>query len=481
MKKWNIYLRAPDAFLDVLENRNNLVKKLSTLVEIKFGTLTGWNKFYCPSPRDPGYPLFSKVDKRYRLPLIRTIKDIDHYVAAVAHCEGELFVCDVAKSKLKGAGTRAYIIWAEKQRNKDGALIFKTGEMKNRSPWYSTRVPVKGNVIFPMFIGNKHFTISNPQRFAITNNLLAGTVIKPSHRKVVASVANSSWFALACELYGRVNLGEGALKIEKTDLDEISVPDFDLFTSNDIATFDAVFKRMAKRQPLPINEEIKQPDRLAIDKIVCRVLGLPETAGEEIRTAVVELCTERESISEMRKERFSERVHRDIGEVRHEIVSQIVPEGFKEFPEDFGASIVKSQKLRVPAGKLKLVVAPRSKHQADMFSGSPVYRVQGEPDYDEEFDDPETVEFVYLAQNGTERIVLAPTREAEKSQMISEYKAYVHALGISLEQAVRERVLDGKLVRGIVRQIMAEAGLISEEFNFRINSKRGAVPIQAVG
>jgi len=470
MKKWNIYLRAPDAFLDVVENRPNLVKKLSTLVDIKFGTLTGWNKFYCPAPRDAGYELFKKVDKRYRIPLIRTVKDIDHYVATIGHCEGELFVCDVTKSKVKGAGTLAYINWAEKQKSADGVLMCKTGEMKRRSPWFSTRAPVKGNVVFPMFIGRKHFVISNPQQFAITNNLLAGTVIKSTHRKVVASVTNSSWFALACELYGRVNLGEGALKIEKIDLDEMPVPDFDLFTKSDITTFDNVFKRMANRHPLPIKEEMKQQDRLAIDSIICHSLKLPASAGQEIRNAVVELCQERELISELRKERLSERVHRDISEVRHEIVSEVIPEGTLEFPEDFGVSINKSQRIRIPASQLRVVAAPRVKHQSDMFTGSPVYCVQGEPNYNEKFDDPETVEFVYLAQNGTSRDVWAPVSAADKGNMISEYKAYVHTLGLSLEQAVRERVLDGKLVRGIVRQVLDEAGLISEEFSFKVDA-----------
>lgn len=191
MKKWGIYLRAPDAFLDVVEKRPELLRKLSTLVEIRFGTLTGWNEFYCPTKRDAAHSLFKKVSGRYKIPLIRTIKDLDKCVASATNCEGELFVCNDKKAKLNGAGVRAYIAWGEKQK-KDGIFRSKSGEMARRNPWYSTRDPVKGDVIFPMFVGGKHFSISNPKTFAITNNLLSGTVIKKKHRKIVAAITNSS-------------------------------------------------------------------------------------------------------------------------------------------------------------------------------------------------------------------------------------------------------------------------------------------------
>jgi hypothetical protein len=473
MKKWGIYLRAPDAFLEAVEKRLSRLKKLSTLVEIRFGTLTGWNGFYCPTPRSAAYELFAKVDPRYKVPLVRTIKDVDRFVATSTHCEGELFVCDEPKAKLKGAGTRAYIAWAEKQRNTDGVLRYKTGEMAGREPWYSTRDPVKGNVIFPMFIGRQHFAISNPKRFAITNNLLAGTVRKVAHRKIVAAVTNSSWFALSCELYGRVNLGEGALKIEKIDLDEILVPDFDLFSANDIALLDATFKGMASRNPLPIEEEVSQPDRAVIDAIICRALELPEGADGEIRTAVVELCNEREFVSDMRRDRASDRVQRDVREVMEEIIAQVMPlQGIKRFPEDFALIGAKSEKLLVPSGDLEIVSAPRVTNQTDIFAGLPVYRVRAAAGYKAEFNDAETVEFIYLAQNGKERTVTAPLASGDKMRMISEYKVYVQTFEATLGHAVRQRVLDGRLVRGIVRDVIAQSGLIIEELNLSPRQKR---------
>ena len=270
---------------------------------------------------------------------------------------------------------------------------------------------------------------------------------------------------MSCELYGRINLGEGALKIEKTDLDEILVPDFELFSANDIDELDAAFKCMAKRSPLPIEKEVQQADRRRIDTIINRVLKLAPGADEEIRQAVVELSDERALVSELRRERSSARVQRDTVEVTHEIVSQVLPSGIKRFPEEFVMVGEASQKIRIPSAGMELVSAPRMKHQADIFAGKPVYVVRADENYKAEFDDPETVEFVYLAQDGEEREVLAPMTADQKRRVIDEYKVYVRTIENTLERAIRERVLDGKLVRGIVQQVMESTGLKTEQIN----------------
>jgi hypothetical protein len=469
MKKWGIYLRAPNAFLEVVEQRPTLLRKLSTIVDVRFGTLTGMNAFYCPLPSKPAYSLFSKVDARYRIPLIRTIKDLGGFVALRSQCRRELFVCSDSKSKIKGAGTRAYISWAEKQKL-DNVPWPKVGEMASRDPWYSTRDPVRGDVIFQMFVGAKHYSIANPDHFVITNNLLAGSAKNPETLDIIWAVTNSSWFALCYELYGRINLGEGALKIEKTDLDEIPLPDFSLFKKVDIKQLSLAFSSMRKRAPLPIEQDILEADRRSIDEVVGKVLQHTAQDQEAIRKAVVELSLERSTIADMRRVQSTERVRRDISEVTHEIVADFTPSGFRKFPEDFATPKGKTQKLAIPSGNMQVIRAPRAKGQADIFEGAAVYSVKADDDFAAEFPDLETVEFVHYSQNGVHREVSAPAAPAAKAAMTKEYLRYLAQTTSGIEKAVRERVLDGRMVRNVVDQILDQSGLTRSQLRFR--SKR---------
>lgn len=466
MTKWGIYLRAPDEFLNVVETSPPKWKRLDEVADVRFGTLTGLNEFYCPRPTASGYELFQKVDPAYRIPLVRTPKDIDGYVIEERHCEGELFVCSEAKGKLKGAGTRAYIEWAEKQKKK-GVLWPKMGEMATRTPWYSTRTPVRGDVTFQMFIGMKHFTPANPKNFVITNNLLGGTVKNPENKAVFSAICNSNWFALCAELHGRVNLGEGALKIEKTDLDGYPLPDLSLFNAAARKRMHTLFLAMTKGAPASIDTEAYRPERTAIDRMICDVFGLPAGAEANIANAVVSLAREREEIAEMRRFRSSQRVVRDVAEVANEIVSIVLPSGTRRFPEDFCSTYAELTSVPVPASDLKVISAPRIKHQDDIFGNKATYVIAGSDGYELQVTDPETVEIIFFAQNGSARTVIVPKGIPDQAAILAAYKDYIAAIKGSIEEAVRERVLDGGLVRGLAEKILEDAGVVTGKLSFR--------------
>ena len=58
ISKWGVFLRAPKAFLRVLDVPKPRVQKLNDVIETRFGTLSGKNEFYCPGQNNDGYTLF---------------------------------------------------------------------------------------------------------------------------------------------------------------------------------------------------------------------------------------------------------------------------------------------------------------------------------------------------------------------------------------------------------------------------------------
>lgn len=457
ISKWSIYLRAPRAFIALMGSQK--LVPLSDVIDTAFGTLTGANKFYCPRPNNPGYPLFEKVHQDYRIPILRSMRDADDYELGPAHAEGELFVCNDPPARVRGKGTQEYIRWGSTQRGQDGRPLPQSGEMANRDPWYSTRDPVRGDLCFQMFIGGRHACPVNPKRFAVLNNMLAGDARQAKHKNVARCILNSSWFALCNELYGKTHLGGGALKIDKVDLDQMPLPRFDLFKQPAIKKMDAALKSMRQRKVLPIREEMDQKDRKALDAVVFHALGLTNAEGDEIRKAVVQLAEDRERLSELQDLRSSARVTRDVKIVVDDIINAVMPEGFKKFPDDFAHPKAGWLELPVPASGLAIKSAPSSPGQSDMFLGDALYEIVGDGDYEQNVSHPEQVAYLYLAQDGSPKFIKVPTDRQTARTIIESFTKYVRETKDAIEEAVYQRIVDGTRADAVASQIMEQCNL----------------------
>jgi hypothetical protein len=458
ISKWGVYLRAPDPFVRLVQEGKKVVP-LRAVMDTAFGTLTGKNAFYCPRPNQPAYPHFEKVHADYRVPIVRTMKDVDFYELGKEHVEGELFVCDDPISRVKGQGTRAYIRWAETQTEENGTAWPESGEMANRDPWYSTRDPVRGDVLFQMFIGMRHCCPVNLKRFAVLNNLLVGTTHSAKHKKLARCILNSTWFALCNELYGRIHLGGGALKVEKVDLDVMPLPRFDLFKPDQTSEMEDALNQMRKRKALPIDQELEQADRKKLDSFVFNALGLTAAEGEEIRQAVVRLAKDRHELADLRSLRTSARVSRDVKVVVEDIVNAVMPEGFKRFPDDFAQPRKDWQQMPVPSSELIITSQPDTPGQGDIFRGDVLYELEGIDDYKHSVKYPEQAEYLFYAQDGAPKhIAVPPTRETATT-IIRAYQDYVKTTKGKIQHAVFERVLSGPRAEAIAGQIMAQCNL----------------------
>ncbi len=146
-------------------------------------------------------------------------------------------------------------------------------------------------ILFQRRFGERHLVLFNPNGF-LSYDLYR---IAPLRYSVgdedvrLAGMLMSTPFWLFKELFGRTNLGEGALKTEGTDLARMS-----LFNPASLPV-DAIptIHSLLDRPTLPPIEEVLQSDRRQIDAIIFDSLGLTCGEREGIYEAVIELINNR--------------------------------------------------------------------------------------------------------------------------------------------------------------------------------------------
>jgi hypothetical protein len=110
-----------------------------------------------------------------------------------------------------------------------------------------------------------------------------------------AALLNSAWFALQCELRGRVNLGEGVLWLATYELQAMQLPDPRILDRRQIDRLRYAFRWLADRPVGPTIDELDKPARRNLDDAVFDLLGLSPQEGEDVRLAL------RESLSGRRR------------------------------------------------------------------------------------------------------------------------------------------------------------------------------------
>ncbi len=300
--KW-YYLRAPKIFVEKLLPK--LDKRLKDLSNIVFGIKTGANEFFYMKDISHlfnadrlSYPNRFKylpnnimteedlranqliyieneggerfvIDSKDVKPLIRTPKYIRSYTIPkpTTLC---LYITDNP-----GNYTKKYIEWGEKQGYNNRPTC------KNRKAWYKLPELKPTRILLPMFWMDTIYIPLSEESVLCDNTLY---LLQPNININIENLwlyLNSTLFYLTVEMYGRrLGGGGGALTIMVEDYEEMPVPDL----SRIKIEYDP--SSLLRRKPLIYYEEIKQEDRIELDKAVLRTLGFNEN---ELDTLVQEL------------------------------------------------------------------------------------------------------------------------------------------------------------------------------------------------
>ncbi|MCX7703098.1 MAG: hypothetical protein N2234_03215, partial [Planctomycetota bacterium] len=121
--------------------------------------------------------------------------------------------------------------------------------------------------------------------------IFVGRVINRNMVTIANAIVNSTLLAFFSELIGRTDLGDGLLTTYGPELLSFSLPNPYLFDKNQNLLLN--FECLCKREVKGIQEEVKQPDRRALDDVIFDVLGLTKGEREAVYEAVIDLVTKR--------------------------------------------------------------------------------------------------------------------------------------------------------------------------------------------
>lgn len=127
-------------------------------------------------------------------------------------------------------------------------------------------------LIMPRGIGDRHYCTFNVCRafsFSGVELYLPDNMWYSDLHYCLWVYLNSSLVWLFREVTGRKNLGGGMLKAEATDMKTLPIE----FDFNFVDEAKAVFKVLGNRAPLPLSQEIRTDEHLAIDRMVLNYFG----------------------------------------------------------------------------------------------------------------------------------------------------------------------------------------------------------------
>ncbi|OGB62521.1 MAG: hypothetical protein A2Y94_07460 [Caldithrix sp. RBG_13_44_9] len=336
--KWGgKYLRAPEIFFTILEKGKGKLVRLGDIAEVRRGFTTGANEFFYVEDVTDRHPDLSRIQNLRHLKSVEEIKQAGlrvikpskykladkYYILFLIEEEylkpviisprnsGTILIkknilknlivlCYEAKKKIKTNQNFIldYIDWGEKQGYN------KRSTCKSRSLWYNLGARVFGEILFPMIHNERLVIFWNKEKIAVDHNLFEILSEKPIQLMITLSSSIQIFFR---ELFGRSNLGQGALKTEGIDINRFMVLNPDILNNKQIDNFETVFEvygeknipdifsefGLSKKLIIRDQEPNPLPDRKALDDIVFNELGLTEQERKEVYWSVAELVKNR--------------------------------------------------------------------------------------------------------------------------------------------------------------------------------------------
>ena len=298
--RWSEPLRAPRVWFDVLRDARGLRPLRAwrpPFLELKYGTKPGISAFFSPRGRglqDAG------VEAPYRRPFLRSLRDVDSYTVRADAVETELLHWDGEDpTRAEAPRLHAWITRGSRSRTASGVRWPTVKSVKGNRPWYRLRRVRTGDVLIPQFRAARHVVFDNPDGVPVNNSAWWGRFTDPAWAEIGAALLNTSWTALAFEVCGRVNLGEGLLTAYGPELARLPLPHPRRLvgTGHGTALVEA-WRSMRQRDVLPWGLEIGQPDRAALDAAFFAGLGLlGEAVAPAVRAGALRLLEERTSLA----------------------------------------------------------------------------------------------------------------------------------------------------------------------------------------
>jgi len=348
--KWGKYIRAPEIFFKILEKGKDLFVPLGEIAEVRFGIKTGANEFFYLTQdrinelkierefwmhpvkydewlkikdlipkediwidKNGEYFKQSQYAKSYKLEDVLIDENViwipNYVIKSPRECKSimvnpkdlkyRVLLIHKDKKELKGTNVLKYIEWGEEQG------FHKRPTCASRKRWYD--LPrVGGDLLCMMSLNDRHIFWYNKPNSFIDARLYGIKLRDPKFSKVMAAILNSTVFSTFVELWGRLNLGQGALDVKVYEYAQIHIILPSKLNSNQLKRILNVLSKMSKRDigsvfeelgansPMEVSLDKVKPDRRELDRIVMgEILGLTEEEQMEVYKVVIDLVKTR--------------------------------------------------------------------------------------------------------------------------------------------------------------------------------------------
>jgi len=345
--KWGKYIRAPDIFFKILEEKKELFIPLKEIAEVRRGFTTGANKFFylteeeikkwrlerefwmhplrknekppieedvwkdekgeyfCKSQYAADLTLKEVLRKNgfvYWIPnyLIRSPKECKSIIINPKDLKYRVLMIHKDKKDLKGTNVLKYIKWGEEQK------YHKRDTCKSRSQWYNLGKRRPYSILFTMYFHDSYKYHLNPWKCFVDHTMYECETNDEIINKILILFLNSTFAFLYPGLLGR-SYGGGAptgfmvYEVEKLPVlnpRSISKDSFnsmiELFKLFEKREFYSIFEEVGANSPEEVSFDSVKPDRRKLDMIVMgEILGLSEEEQLEVYRAVIDLVKSR--------------------------------------------------------------------------------------------------------------------------------------------------------------------------------------------
>lgn len=232
------------------------------------------------------------IEEEFLKPVIKSPRECKSILVKSEDLQYKVFICNKSKEELKNTKALEYIEWGEREK------FNKKPTVKNRKYWWQN--PDFSSKIFMQMTFNDVFKFWYSDKEMRCDARLYTISLKEREDTYLLNTTLSIFFI---ELFGRANLGEGALDFKVYEAKKILILDKNNFKINKINK--NIFNREIKsifeecgidpKSDIPIEEQEPKPlpDRAELDKIIFDALGLTQEERKQVYRAVCRLVWNR--------------------------------------------------------------------------------------------------------------------------------------------------------------------------------------------
>ena len=329
--KWGKFIRAPDIFFKILERGTKLGLwiPLKKLAKVRRGFTTGANKFFY---LEPSKIWDWKIESKYLLPLVKSPRFHKNLTITNEQLETKVLVVSESKKALNGTNVLDYIKWGEEQHFHERATC--ASRARGKGLWYSLNYRRPAPILFPANFFARHLVYLNESQAPADKRLYEIYPHEEVSVSLLAAILNSTMYALFALLYGRSPGGGRSVEVAVYEAASLPILDPTKISARKSSKIVQAFNKLLKREIEPLQVEMSNSERRALDRDVFDLLGMGDEEIEETYKAIREIGAVLEARDKMKKK--EKKGHISPEEAARYVISLLVSAPRpKDFPEDY--------------------------------------------------------------------------------------------------------------------------------------------------